>query len=134
MYRKGAITIEEIEDKIGKINLPVSPKVAAPGMHTKHYSPKTKLILSDDLETDIVKYGNKKIGVITYNAYCSLLAHEQQIVLCQQDDFKTAGTNLYRAMHLMDSRNYDVIIVRKFPEIGIGLSINDRLNRAKAQR
>ena len=134
LYRKGAITIEEIEDKIGKIKLPVSQKIVAPGMHLKHYSPKTKLILSDDPETDIHKYGNLKVGLITYNAYSNLLPCEQQILLCQQDDFKVAGANLYGAMHLMDNMNYDMIIVRKFPETGIGLSINDRLNRAKAQR
>ncbi|MGZ3757355.1 MAG: L-threonylcarbamoyladenylate synthase [Mucilaginibacter sp.] len=134
LYRKGAITIEEIEDKIGKINLPASEKIVAPGMHPKHYSPKTKLILSNDPDQDIHKYSNRKIGLITYNAYSSLLAHEHQILLCQQDDFQAAGTNLYSAMHLMDSMNYDIIIVRKFPETGIGSSINDRLNRAKAQR
>lgn len=134
LYRKGAVTIEEIEDKIGKINLPVSQKIIAPGMHLKHYSPKTKLILSDDPETDIYQYSNLKVGLITYNTYSSLLPRDQQILLCQQDDFKTAAANLYGAMHLMDSRNYDIIIVQKFPETGIGLSINDRLNRAKAQR
>jgi len=133
LYRKGAITIEEIEDKIGKINLPSSQKIVAPGMHSKHYSPKTKLILSDDPERDIHQYRDRKIGLINYNAYSGLLPYEQQILLCQQDDFKTAGANLYGAMHLMDSRNYDIIIVRRFPETGIGLSINDRLNRAKAQ-
>lgn len=50
LYRKGAIPIEEIEAKIGKIMLASSEKVIAPGMHIKHYSPKTSLIVSDNLE------------------------------------------------------------------------------------
>lgn len=132
LYRKGAISIEEVEDKIGKIKLAESGKVVAPGMHAKHYSPKTKLIVSDDLEQDIQRYSNKKIGVITYNVYCNLLANEHQVLLCRHDDFKTAGANLYGAMHTMDSRSYDLIIVQKFPDTGIGISINDRLGRAKA--
>ncbi|MDO3641355.1 L-threonylcarbamoyladenylate synthase [Mucilaginibacter sp. L3T2-6] len=132
LYRKGAIPIEEIEDKIGKIKLATSEKVLAPGMHAKHYSPKTKLIVSDDLEQDIQKYSHQKIGVITYNVYSNLLANEHQLLLCRHDDFKTAGANLYGAMHAMDSRDYDIIIVRKFPDTGIGISINDRLSRAKA--
>ncbi|MGN6396010.1 MAG: L-threonylcarbamoyladenylate synthase [Mucilaginibacter sp.] len=132
LYRKGAIPIEEIEDKIGKIKLATSEKVLAPGMHAKHYSPKTRLIVSDDLEQDIQKYSHQKIGVITYNVYSNLLANEHQLLLCRHDDFKTAGANLYGAMHAMDSRDYDIIIVRKLPDTGIGISINDRLGRAKA--
>jgi L-threonylcarbamoyladenylate synthase len=131
VYRKGAIAIEDIEDKIGKIKIAASEKIVAPGMHPKHYSPRTKLVVSDDLERDIPQYGDQKIGVITYNAYSNLLEYEHQVLLCQDDDFKTAGVNLYAAMHMMDSRNYDIIVVREFPESGIGLSINDRLSRAK---
>lgn len=131
LFRKGAISIEEIEDKIGKIRLATSGKTVAPGMHTKHYSPKTKLIVTNDPDQDISKYADKQIGLITYNNYSSLLRNEHQVLLCQHDDFKAAGANLYAAMHLMDSRNYDVIIVRAFPGSGIGLSINDRLSRAK---
>lgn len=133
VYRKGAIPIEEIEDKIGKMKLAASEKIVAPGMHPKHYSPKTKLILSDDPEQDIHKYGDQKISLITYNAYSGLLPYEQQVLLCQDNDFETAGANLYAAMHIMDGGNYDIIIARKFPEIGIGLSINDRLSRAKGE-
>lgn len=132
LYRKGAISIEDIEDKIGEIEIAASQKIVAPGMHAKHYSPKTKLIVSDDLDQDIQKYSSQKTGVITYNVYSNLLPHKHQVLLCQNDDFKTAGANLYSAMHIMDSRNYDIIIVRKFPNTGIGLSINDRLGRAKS--
>lgn len=133
LYRKGAISIEEIENKIGKIQIVKSEKIVAPGMHLKHYSPKTKLIVSNDLEQDIPQYSNQKIGVITYNNYSGLLAPEHQVLLCRHNDFKTAGANLYEAMHTMDSRNYDILIVQKFPETGIGCSINDRLDRAKAK-
>lgn len=132
LYRKGAVPIEEIEEKIGRIKLAASQKIVAPGMHAKHYSPKTRVIVSDDLEQDIQRYSGQKIGAITYNAYSHLLANEHQLLLCKHGDFKTAAANLYGAMHIMDSRNYELIIVRKFPETGIGLSINDRLDRAKA--
>jgi len=38
--------------------------------------------------------------------------------------------NLYAAMHRLDSQNLDVIIAEKFPDSGVGKSINDRLIRA----
>jgi len=131
VYRLGAISREEIEDKIGKVELAINRKAIAPGMHHKHYSPDTRLILSDDPDKDIAHFSNYKIGVITYNNYSELLPYEQQVLLCKNDDFKTAAANLYAAMHSMDNKNYDLIIARKFPGTGIGLSINDRLNRAK---
>jgi L-threonylcarbamoyladenylate synthase len=131
IYRMGSISREEIEDKIGKVKLVINGKAFAPGMHHKHYSPNTRLILSDNPDSDITHFSSYKIGLITYNNYSELLPSEQQLLLCENDDFKTAGANLYAAMHIMDNKGYDMIIARKFPETGIGSSINDRLNRAK---
>lgn len=132
VYRMGAISIEEIETVIGKVKLAIAEKAIAPGMHLKHYSPRTKLIVSDDIHSDIIKYSKQKIGLMTYNQYSEHLPHEDQIILCKNNDFKTAGKNLYAAMHSMDNKSYDIIIAHKFPDTGIGHSINDRLNRAKA--
>ncbi len=132
LYRMGAISIEDIEKVIGKITLAITEKAIAPGMHLKHYSPITPLVASDNLEQDIIKHRNHNIGVITYNNYTQLLPSEKQLVLCENDDFKTAAANLYAAMHTMDGKGYDLIIAHKFPEPGIGLSLNDRLNRARA--
>lgn len=132
-YRLGAIPIDEMEQVIGKIKLAGTEKTVAPGMHRKHYSPFTKLVVSDDLEKDMFAYKDKKIGLITYNVFSELLPPEHQMLLCERDDFKNAGVNLYATMHTMDTKGYDVIIARKFPEAGLGAAINDRLNRAKAQ-
>lgn len=41
-----------------------------------------------------------------------------------------AATNLYNAMHTLDSQNLDIIIAERFPNNGLGKSINDRLQRA----
>jgi L-threonylcarbamoyladenylate synthase len=132
LYRMGAISMEVIENVIGKITLAITEKAIAPGMHVKHYSPITPLVVSDNLEQDILKYRNHNIGVITYNSYTPLLPHEQQLLLSEDNDFKTAGANLYAAMHTMDGKGYDLIIARKFPKAGIALALNDRLNRARA--
>lgn len=133
LYRMGAISIEEIEVEIGKVQIAITEKAIAPGMHLKHYSPNTRLIVSDNVEQDIATYCNNKVGLITYNQYSEHLAYDDQIILCEHDDFKTAAKKLYAAMHAMDSKGYDLIIANKFPETGIGLSMNDRLNRAKAK-
>jgi L-threonylcarbamoyladenylate synthase len=33
-------------------------------------------------------------------------------------------------MHELDSRNFDIIIAERFPDYGLGCTINDRLERA----
>lgn len=132
IYRMGSISIEEIESKIGKVHLNSGEKIVAPGMHLKHYSPNTRFIVTDDPDREILQHSNQKIGFITYNSFSELLPNGQQLLLCENDDYKTAGSNLYAAMHTMDNKGYDLIIARKFPDTGIGSSINDRLNRAKA--
>ena len=39
-------------------------------------------------------------------------------------------SKLYDAMHTLDNKNLDLIIAEKFPDFGLGKSINDRLQRA----
>jgi L-threonylcarbamoyladenylate synthase len=133
IYRVGAISLEEIEAKIGIVRLTTSEQVVAPGMHLKHYCPHTKLMVSDNPDEDINICSNLNICLITYNTLSNILPKEQQILLCEQDDFKVAAAGLYAALHTADARGYDLIIARKFPETGIGISINDRLERAKIQ-
>ena len=56
-----------------------------------------------------------------------------QEVLSVNGDMKEAARNLYKAMHILDQQELDVIIVEKFPDINLGITINDRLNRATKQ-
>ena len=55
LYRHGAISIEELEKVVGKISIKSSSEKRvssiAPGMHSKHYAPKTKTIVTKDPET-----------------------------------------------------------------------------------
>jgi L-threonylcarbamoyladenylate synthase len=38
--------------------------------------------------------------------------------------------HLYAAMHRMDQMDLDLIIAQRFPDHGLGRTINDRLERA----
>jgi len=41
-----------------------------------------------------------------------------------------AAKNLYKTLRLIKNKKYKMICVCSIPQIGIGLAINDRLNRA----
>ena len=69
LYRVGAITKEEIENYIGKIEIKNNAAVApeAPGMLNKHYSPKTRFIVTDNIKLEIKKYKNNNVGFLTHS-------------------------------------------------------------------
>jgi len=50
--------------------------------------------------------------------------------LSQKSNLSEAAKNLYKILRLIKNKNYKMICVCSIPRTGIGLAINDRLNRA----
>jgi len=132
LYRLGAISIEEIEKVVGKINKKTKKEKApdAPGMLSKHYSPKTKTYLVKDIEKFITNHKDKIIGIVSFSKTINAPNVKQVEILSKSGDLKEAASNLYGALHTLDSLNLDIILAHRFPDIGLGKSINDRLERA----
>lgn len=134
IYRLGSTPIEAIEAVIGnKIEIR-NKKIAAPdapGMLEKHYAPKTKTILTDDIPAEIKKHSNKNIGLLTFKENEDHNA-DFKMHLSKSGDLEEATQNLYSALHLLDTKKLDIIIVEQLPDYGLGKSINDRLKRATA--
>lgn len=132
LYRLGSLSVEEIETVIGAVVVKNKKQIApnAPGMLSRHYAPKTKTIVVSDVETEIQKHSNAKIGVLLFQNSISNTANICKEILSAQGDLKEAASNLYAAMHRLDKQNLALIIAEKFPESDLGNSINDRLERA----
>jgi len=132
VYRLGAISIEEIEAVVGKIKVMNTNEAApeAPGMLLKHYAPKTKTILVDDLDDFLNENTLPKIGSIAFYKRTANPKVMHQEILSERKDFKEAAANLYQAMHRLDKMNLNLIVAERFPDENLGKSINDRLNRA----
>ena len=132
LYRLGSISVEEIEAVIGTIRVRNKKENApdAPGMLSRHYAPKTKTILAENIDLELKKYPNVKIGLLLFQ---NSISNENNVVieiLSKKGDLKEATANLYAAMHRLDKQNLDIIIAEKFPDNDLGKSINDRLERA----
>lgn len=132
LYRHGSISIEEINAVIGDVlvknkeeNIP-----SAPGMLARHYAPKTKTIVVDDLADFLNHTPYKKIGLISFNQSNHSPSVKHVEVLSQIGDLKEAASNLYNALHNLDKLALDIIVAQKFPDHDLGKSINDRLERA----
>jgi len=132
IYRLGSISQEEIEGLIGPITVKNKKENApdAPGMLSRHYAPNTKTILVEDLNQSILEHTGKRIGSLTFDQVVDHESIQHAIVLSQDSDLSEAMSRLYAALHELDKYNLDIIIAQKFPEIGLGKSINDRLERA----
>lgn len=132
IYRLGALAQNKIEEITGKIEVLNSDNEApeAPGMLDKHYSPRTKLILTENLEEEIRRNGGKKIGLLSFNFFDSqelVLAHK---ILSVTSNLDEAAHNLYEYLQELDQLDLEVIIAEMMPKKALGNSINDRLKRA----
>lgn len=132
VYRKGGISIESIEKVVGKVKLLTENETApqAPGMLLKHYSPSTPLMISDDIQESLIVHNNKRIGVLSY--YSDDFSGAEIIkVLSPSKNLDEVARVLFATLHELDTLHLDLIIAERFPEEGLGGSINDRLRRAQ---
>ena len=132
IYRLGSTPIEAIEAVVGHIKIENktvnSPK--APGMLARHYAPKTKTILTSNILEAIEANKSLRLGILLFNNLDLSGSIDHVSMLSETQNMKEAASNLYAALHDMDSKDLDLIIVEQLPNHGLGKSINDRLRRA----
>jgi L-threonylcarbamoyladenylate synthase len=135
VYRLGGVSVEDIEKVIGKVkvnvNMASDPK--SPGMLKSHYAPTKKLIFDDHAGLEELIAESTKIGVICFDEFVVGVSATQQVLLSARGDLGEAAKNLFAAMRTMDASDADIIYAVKFPDIGLGRAINDRLQRAGAK-
>lgn len=132
IYRLGAISLEEIEKIIGKIEIrnKKEKSLRTPGMSKKHYSPTTTTYLTNDVTKMATDFKDRTIGLLTFSETITASNIKHLEILSQKADLKEAAANLYNSLHKLDKLNLDLIIAQRFPDFGLGKSINDRLERA----
>jgi len=127
LLRPGGLVVEALEAIVGPIyhlkkeaSDQAPPK--APGMMRRHYAPHRPLRLN---ATDcrpgeaLLGFGETGSLPVTLN-------------LSTKGDLTEAAANLFRMMRQLDKDPYTGIAVMNIPSVGLGLAINDRLQRAAA--
>ncbi|WP_299333645.1 L-threonylcarbamoyladenylate synthase [uncultured Psychroserpens sp.] len=132
IYRLGSTSIEAIEAIVGPVDIKNKKEIApdAPGMLDRHYAPSTLTILTTDISEAIELHQDKRIGVLAFQNAHKHDAITFQIVLSEANDLSEAASKLYDALHQLDKQDLDIIIAERCPDVGLGTSINDRLQRA----
>ena len=123
ILRFGGLDILKIE-KILKKKVVIdtsSKKKIAPGQFPLHYSPGIPLRINvKDPKSNEAFLLIKKRKITFKNYY----------YLSKKNDLKQAAKNLYSLLRSIKKDGYKMIAVEKIPNIGIGKTLNDRLNRA----
>ncbi|MFK7932368.1 MAG: L-threonylcarbamoyladenylate synthase [Saprospiraceae bacterium] len=132
LYRLGSIAVEAIEEVVGSIEIKNKKEVApnAPGMLERHYAPTTRTYLVDDVADFIRNFSDKKIGVLVFNQPPNISNIAALKILSPSGNLAEAAAKLYATLHELDKLDLDIIVAERFPNRGVGKSINDRLERA----
>ena len=118
ILRPGPVTLEDIERVVGcKPLVAQNTTIEAPGQMSSHYAP-TKPVR---LNVTAREPGEWLIGFGSISGDYNLSA---------SGNLAQAAANLFDAMHHADASAARSIAVAPIPHEGIGIAINDRLNRA----
>lgn len=133
IYRLGGLAVDQIEEQVGKVHVKdhSSSNPQAPGLLDSHYAPKTPFRLGQ-LSTliDSVKKEGLSFAVLSLSSRFDQVATDLQIQLSAKKDLNEAAQNLFAAMRDLDRKGVDIILAEKMPDTGLGLAMNDRLQRA----
>lgn len=130
VYRLGGLMLEDLKKVVTSVKFNVQEGSApqAPGMLKSHYAPTKKLIIGN-IKALVDEYSAQDIGILSFQQDYGLPAG-RQIILSANGDLTEAARNLFAAMRKMDAWDIDVILTERFPTMGLGAAINDRLKRA----
>lgn len=133
VYRLGGISVEQIEEVLGKkisINKKITENPETPGQLKSHYATHTPLHLGKAEEL-MRRFEDEKIILINFQNYHPDLPKEQQFILSPNGSIEEAAKNLFHILREVDKLKADVILAEPLPNEGLGRAINDRLERAQ---
>ena len=123
ILRLGGLDVSKLESALGrKIKLHLNPrKKIGTGQSRLHYSPGIPLKMNMKVAKTNQAFLLIKKKKINLNNY---------YFLSKKNNLNEAAKNLYSCLRKIKNDGYKSIVVEKIPKMGLGKTINDRLNRA----
>jgi L-threonylcarbamoyladenylate synthase len=131
VLRLGGVSIEDLKDIAGEVELRInsSSDPKSPGQLKSHYAPKIPLRLGK-MEELLQEYPTQRKALLSFTQKYSGATIITEEILSRNGDLNEAARNLFSALRKLDNSNAEIILAERFPEHGLGLAINDRLERA----
>ncbi len=118
ILRPGPVTVEEVERIAGSAPLPfASGTIEAPGQLVSHYAPSKPVRLNVS-------------NAAAHEFHIGFGAIRGDVNLSAKGDLAEAAAHLFALLHRADASGRTEIAVAPIPNQGIGVAINDRLQRA----
>lgn len=129
LLRSGGLAIEEIEAVLGQeLTIFGGSDITAPGQLKSHYAPDSGMRINADAPNQDEAW----LG------FGPVVTDQPSLNLSETGDLREAAANLFAYMRELDTiaarAGLDKIAVAKIPMQGLGVAINDRLERAAAPR
>jgi len=122
IIRLGGLNVEYLKKILNvRLNYNSDTKRDYPGQRRLHYSPGIPIRLN-------IKDPKKNSAYILINK--KKFTSRNFFYLTKNKNLEEAGKNLYKTLRKIKKRKFKLIEVEKIPNIGIGRTINDRLQRA----
>lgn len=132
VLRPGGLPIEEIEAVIGPVNRsgstsqPAGTPQVSPGMLDRHYAPRIPLRIVSDLTS----VANSDRSALLCFGDVATAGFPCVINLSPAGSLIEATANFFAALRQLEREEITQIVAVKFPEEGLGIALNDRLQRA----
>jgi L-threonylcarbamoyladenylate synthase len=146
IYRPGAITIDQIREVAGAVELhqaeqPSGPPQAlpSPGVGLRHYAPRARLILVEgppaelpqELALTAALYPNERVGImLPADLEAPNISAAAIFPWGRWSAPETMARDLYAGLRALDAQGCTVVLCPVPPHEGIGAAICDRLRKA----
>lgn len=139
ILRPGAVTAAQLSEVLdcevaydsGNHDAPKSP-----GQLLKHYAPRIPVRLNavDVKEGEaLLAFGSIKFMGLEKGGSAKDMPEKAYMNLSESGDLYEAAANLFAMLHALDKPEHKSIAVMNIPDQGLGVAINDRLQRAARQ-
>lgn len=137
ILRQGAVTAEQLKRLLGEVVVveAVSRPQAglpSPGMMSRHYAPRTKVVLSEGRESALASVVQQrcqhKVGVLLPSGWNTPAT--SKFDWGSWGDWPVLAERLYAGLRWLDGEKPDVIVAPLPPEEGLGSAIRQRLLKA----
>lgn len=158
ILRPGGISREELEEVLGPVdvvestNAEVKGPVPSPGMKYTHYAPRAPVYLAkgspEEQREQVILFalrsilnGKKVLALASSENYGSYSFIEKRyserfhaVDLGSRKDLAPVAAKLFSSLRYADVLGVDAVVSETFPTQGLGLAINNRLERASGGR
>jgi L-threonylcarbamoyladenylate synthase len=141
ILRQGAVTAEQLKLAVGKViraDAVSSPQegLPAPGMMSRHYAPRTNLVLSagrqEALAAVVQKFSQQKVGVLLPSGWNIRAA--VTFDWGRWGDWTTLAARLYAGLRWLEDQELDLMVAPLPPHEALGGAISERLLKASGSK